>query len=830
MGKFKVHVINKETGDHKVVLKNGWKTNTIITDLSFPLMDWDPKGQTLAIIYEKRDRLWLMQYHLNDGTKEKKEITKFQSIVSMSYADSKSLVIAGMQKAQLDIFQYYIASTKTVQITNDFWDDLNPAPVQINGYNGIMFSSNRLDDTLRSGRLDTIMPGGSFDLFFYNLDTKSDQLIRVTNTPLANERDPQNFSNDYYIFSSDESGIRNRYGGYFESVFSHFNKKYYYYDSELEMNDSITLHEKAIVDSFLDMSKVTIDSIISFEVFKDIAITFPLTNYSMNLESHDYSKRTKTMLDVIYKDGNMNFFVFRLDTIIDQTNVPVLKKTSYMEYAEREFINSMSTVSVETPVNVVKLDPPPSAIPDKPFYFQTDFDFGSVTFPVDTTSEGILVTKEIADRFKLGRVKPYAVKFSTDQLVTQLDNQLLMTGYDKFNPQDPSFTTPDLSLLFQLGITDLMEDHKIIGGFRFPVNFNSSEYFITYMNLKKRLDKSFTYYRQSNLEAYTDQVPFYGTNIPFIDAPVEASVRTNYADMQFKYPLDPIQRIGFGIAFRNDRYLFKSTSQFSLELPKYSENWIFLQAEYVYDNTIDVMLNIKNGIRFKAFAEIHKEIPAPEDTLFGSIQLPIPQITDSYFAVFGVDFRWYQKIHRQIIWANRVAWTSSVGTRKVIYYLGGIDNWIGANFDRSIPVNQDNNYAFQALATNVRGFDQNIRNGNSFFVVNSELRVPVFSYLVNSPIRSEFIKNFQIVGFADVGTAWEGVNPFSDENPLFTDQVGSSPVTVQVNYYRNPIVFGYGVGARTQLFGYFMRLDVGWGIDSGQKTEATWYFSLSKDF
>lgn len=76
------------------------------------------------------------------------------------------------------------------------------------------------------------------------------------------------------------------------------------------------------------------------------------------------------------------------------------------------------------------------------------------------------------------------------------------------------------------------------------------------------------------------------------------------------------------------------------------------------------------------------------------------------------------------------------------------------------------NYAFQALATNMRGFKQNIRSGNSFAVINSEIRWPVFSYLLNRPIKSEFINNFQLVPFFDVGTAWIGPDPYSKRKHL----------------------------------------------------------------
>jgi hypothetical protein len=55
-------------------------------------------------------------------------------------------------------------------------------------------------------------------------------------------------------------------------------------------------------------------------------------------------------------------------------------------------------------------------------------------------------------------------------------------------------------------------------------------------------------------------------------------------------------------------------------------------------------------------------------------------------------------------------------------------------------------------------------HGNSFAVINSELRFPVFKYLMNRPLKSDFISNFQIIGFGDLVSAWTGSNPYDDKN------------------------------------------------------------------
>lgn len=67
----------------------------------------------------------------------------------MSYgSDRGTLLLSAAQKGQCDIFSYQINNTTTTQITNDFWDDLDPHFISTEEYRGIVFSSNRKSDTI----------------------------------------------------------------------------------------------------------------------------------------------------------------------------------------------------------------------------------------------------------------------------------------------------------------------------------------------------------------------------------------------------------------------------------------------------------------------------------------------------------------------------------------------------------------------------------------------------------------------------------------------------------------------------------------------------------
>ena len=147
------------------------------------------------------------------------------------------------------------------------------------------------------------------------------------------------------------------------------------------------------------------------------------------------------------------------------------------------------------------------------------------------------------------------------------------------------------------------------------------------------------------------------------------------------------------------------------------------------------------------------------------------------------------------------------------------------------PNNQpdpDNNYAFQSLAVNMRGFIQNVANGNNAMVINSEFRLPVFTTFFSKPINNAFLRNFQLVQFIDLGTAWNG--KYDD---LKRPNVIYGPPPVQVNLKAGgigPFVGGYGFGARSTLLGYFIKADVGWQMNGIFKGKPILYFSMGLDF
>jgi hypothetical protein len=344
-----------------------------------------------------------------------------------------------------------------------------------------------------------------------------------------------------------------------------------------------------------------------------------------------------------------------------------------------------------------------------------------------------------------------------------------------------------------------MEDYKIEIGVKLNTTLRNNEYMLRFSDFSKRLDKSLTLHR-----FVTDDYSSYYYR-----------TFTNEAFYTLSYPFSEILSLRGTVIYRLDHRVNLAIDDHSLADKDLYINWAGLRAELVYDNSKKIGTNLHVGSRGKVFAEYYQKIAKNTTNM----------------VVAGFDYRHYTRISRNFIWANRIAGSTSFGKQKLIYYMGGVDNWILARFDIGTPIDFEQNYAYQTLATNMRGFSQNIRNGNNFVVLNSELRFPVFSYFTNSPINMRFIRDFQIVAFADLGTAWTGWNPYSPSNSLYNTYVTDGNLNISVTEMKEPIVGGIGFGLRTTVLGYFIRGDVAWGIQDWHLIKGPrYYLSFNLDF
>ncbi len=123
-------------------------------------------------------------------------------------------------------------------------------------------------------------------------------------------------------------------------------------------------------------------------------------------------------------------------------------------------------------------------------------------------------------------------------------------------------------------------------------------------------------------------------------------------------------------------------------------------------------------------------------------------------------------------------------------------------FPKANTANQpQGDYAFQALAVNMRGYDQNVSNGNNAVVINSETPPCRYSRtFFNKPINNAFLRNFMVTQFIDLGSAWNGAAGGIQRPYVIYNDPNNPAVSVNIKAGGiGPFVGGYGFGVRSTL-------------------------------
>lgn len=404
----------------------------------------------------------------------------------------------------------------------------------------------------------------------------------------------------------------------------------------------------------------------------------------------------------------------------------------------------------------------------------------------------------------------YKPSFNASFVQTSLDNTLLFTRYQPYDYSAGSYTNPPLSAFATASMTDVMEDYKITAGTRLGFDLSSLNYFFQFNNYRRRADWGFTYFHSGNRNEYDQRnmaPPYYS---PY---PVVGKVKLDYFQAHWNWPFDMQQSIRIQSGIRYDRIHLLANDQYSLGIPNDRNAWSVSRVEYVYDNSLSPLINIWKGSRAKFFAEYQYRFTNGSKGFYN----------------LGYDARNYTTLYKNIILASRIAGAHSFGNAKILYFLGGVDNDLNPQQDNNTLISRNDNYAFQSLATNMRGYRQGNRNGNSFLVINEEIRIPIYNTFFKKPIKSAFLRDMQLIAFTDIGSAWRGILPNSDniQTSNFV-QDPNSPVTVFIENKQNDFCWGFGTGLRTHVLGYFLRCDFAWNIEGNRKPQI--YLSMATDF
>ena len=518
-----------------------------------------------------------------------------------------------------------------------------------------------------------------------------------------------------------------------------------------------------------------------------------LTNYKRCIIRNDLASNAPVIADLLYFNNRYRIYVGTVAEDYQSESIKNAENTLYRKWLNNEIDSSLLLLDfIKSDTSKSKVLTPSESLEFKKIYISGFDEYEDL--------ENSLKNEKRKNDPYIGIAKTH---FGIEYFLQQFDKSILSNYLFPSNVNEKIFNYPLLSPHFQTSISDVQKNHVITAGIRIPVRIKASDYYIHYANRTGRWDKDLSAFRRGRImdDAYAP--------IRMINSQVKYAI---------SYPFNERSRISFNTFVRDDRVSSQAIDSVYLNQAVKQNLYFGTGIEYVFDNVRSNGLNLFEGLRFKIYSDNYNK--------YKNYQ---------FISNNGFDFRWYKKLHRQIYFAARLSAALSFGTQTTAYYLGGVENWLvnvdsNTNFNYNIPTLNGNDYAFQTIVSPARGFLRNSRAGNKYALMNVELRVPLFAYLIQKPISSEFFRSVMLIGFVDIGTAWKGKSPYSIENPFNTRIVQAPLYSMSVVTQRDPFLYAFGVGMRAKILGHYIKLDHGWGLLENKFQKAMTTLSIGLDF
>jgi WD40-like Beta Propeller Repeat len=794
-GKFSVRVKSLENGKETVILNGGNRVIKQTVDYRVPLLSWSD-ANTLGVIGVNQGQYIFWLYDLNTRTKLPRELDKFSNIRSFNFSNNGRLVVISADfEGQNDLFLLSSRRDRTKRLTNDKFDDLDPAFIP--NSNTLVFSSNRPSDSLHTNVKGLQKLSPNYNLFLYNIDTTLNKLIRVTNT-LSKDFHARAIDDHTFYYLSDQRGIANLFK---------FDRNTGIYSQVTNFNSSIKDYDVNYDNSML---ATVLTQNLREDIFIDRQFNFnrqvftPATRRKELQQARGLSERKKK--EPAKATSIKDLINARLKEKIDSTGVDAPKEVP-IKPERKDTIG----VSNNQPVNtdnysfddVIKKDSIP-AKPKEKALNTDDYVFEEEAVKNKQPSETFLTRyMKARETSRVSGPFPYTPKFSYENIVT-------------------SFVVDPLrgwSVRLETQMNDMLENFRIFGGLQVALrDFKSGDVFGEIQYLPHRVDFSVRFDRK---------VIFWDTRPQDESDPQNEKYSFQKIEMGLSYPITVRTRVTLKPFAGYTEFVDRGKADpRALTTPVFRPTQTQFygggRLEAVYDNSLTTGMNIIEGTRGKLSLVNYNAVGDSKKS----------------FSQVAMDVRHYQKIYKEIVFAVRGYAGSFFGNSPKSYLLGGMDNWIGNSSNYNGTLNPlvsragayNENLLFAEFATSLRGFDYGTLYGNSAALMNAELRVPLVRALSSGPITSNFFRNLQLTGFYDIGSSWTGAIPFDTQTNGRTREVKSGPFVVEIKEYLNPWLYSYGLGFRSMIFGYYLKFDLAWPVENYIVKSPRPYVTFGFDF
>jgi hypothetical protein len=807
-GRYKVQVRDLADGRERTIFSGGSISPDQPINLTAPVIAWRDT-LNLAIATFRRGTTALRSRAIDGSAQDRIFLRNITQILSLDFNSSgKNMVLSAISNGRTDVYSLNVRGVGK-RITNDAFDNLNP--VFLND-STIIFASNftELPDSVLTKTPDVKVLPDYFNLFMATV-TDTVTFKKLTNVNNRNFR-PRVLNGANVLYMSDQSGIMNlmrlSVGSGITSQMTAFNKSLEAFDYSSKINK--------IAYSFRDGNQ----SRLVIETYSNIDQFTPSTPRIQISQAKILSERISSRRAEAAAEEQRT----QLQEFQRRASQPVVKRDSSLNLRLEDLMLGKVPQQSEAKAPASDSLPAPKsltgAINTDRLRFEKKGGIDTENYVFDTIP-------------KLETPQTRIASGTTGTRSNALENfrrQSLQKRITGPNPMQPQFFTQNLSTDwlvdplrgFSLGLSgvmsDILDNHNFRGGLMFALDFRSgSDIYFQYEYLKQRIDLKFRYDRRS---------------IQIGDGNLNNQKYVlNQAELGFSYPFNVHSRISIAPMIAKTQYFnLHPDSIIRGQTPEQNRldvNYVGGRVELVVDKTQQLGLYTQKGIKGKA----------------GVIHYQGMNLGERSFTNFYLDFRKYQSIHKNLIWASRLYAGSFFGKNPQTYMVGGMNNWLfnefyqpPSNRPSESPVRNpnwvENSNLLFAEFVDLRGYLFDEIRGRNVVTFSTELRIPLFSYLSRGNITSNFVKNFQMVAFYDIGSAWNDFAPWERVNDQNTEIIATpgSPFVITINNFNNPWLQSYGAGLRTVLLNYYFKFDVARPIRNFQQDDLRFYVTLGYNF
>ncbi|WP_200976809.1 biopolymer transporter Tol [Echinicola sp. 20G] len=778
-GKYKVIVRNLSTNNEVTIYKGGFSTDDQEANFTTPVIAWrDTLNLTIATF--KRGLTTLRMRSIDGSNQDKIFLRNITQINSFDFSpNGKTMVLSAMAGGRTNIYTLNLRGQGR-RLTNDVFDDITPVFVNDST---IIYSSNKTDlpDSVLTKTPDVRELPEYFNFFKVDL---GDSIVttKLTNMNSKNYY-PRVMNQNFVLHLSDQSGIYNLMrmglGSEVSSQVSAFNTSVESFDYAPRINKWAYAYKDGTG------SKLVLE-------------TFP------NLDQ--FTPGTPRVQLSQAKKLNERLAARRLEAKEEEPeNVVQEEKTTEVE-APIAKIDSVKPVANATgSINIDRL-----RFENRRGINTDNYTFDTVPAPLEQRSGNLATGRSnILEAFRQQSLKN-TVRGPREYTPQFMANSLRTTFV-----VDP---LRGFGINIEGQMTDLLDNHIFKGGIMTTLDFRSgSDVYFEYQYLKDRIDFTGRFDRRAlvisdgdiTYQRYVLTKTELGFSYPF-SVHSRFTVAPFFAKTQY-FNLNPDSLIRGGEGTQN----------------RFDVNYIGGKAELVVDKTKLLGLYMEQGFKGKIGVKHYQGIGE----------------SDRSFSNFYLDVRNYQKVHKNITFATRLFAGSFFGNNPQSYLVGGMKNWLfnefyepPSNRPESSPIRNsdgvENSNILFAEFVDLRGYDYDEIRGRNVITFSAELRIPLFSYLSRGNIASNFIKNFQLVGFYDAGSSWDKAAPWERVNDQNTEVINTdgSPFEITLNNFNNPWLQSFGGGLRTVLLNYYVKFDMARPIRNYDLEETRFYVTLGYNF